>query len=86
MEVNDATLTDSPQTVGIVLGVLVGVFSRFVQPVELHTVTFLLVGVVLTQFGEDSWVDIGRAFVFFAVANAVVWLVFRVVFGGPLFS
>lgn len=85
MELNSATLTDSPQRLGITLGVLFALFARFVQPVELHTGAFLLVGIVLAQFGEGSWGDIGQAFLFIGVANAVVWVVLRVVFGGPLF-
>lgn len=85
MEVNTSALTDSPDVLGITLGVLFGLFARFVQPIEFHTGAFLLVGIVLAQFGEGSLIDIRRAFVFFSIANAIVWFALRVVFGGPLF-
>ena len=85
MDSNYSDLTDSPTKLGVVLGVLLGVFGRFVHPIEFPTATFLIAGVVLAQFGEKSWTDIGRAFVFLSISNAVVWLILRLVFGGPWF-
>jgi hypothetical protein len=85
MRSNHSDLTDSPTKMGVGIGVLLGVFRRFVHPIEFPTATFLIAGIVLTQFGEKPWPDIGRAFVFLSISNAVVWLLLRLAFGGPWF-
>ena len=85
MDSNSPGLTDSPAKMGVVIGALLGIFRRFVHPIEFPTATFLIAGIVLTQFGEKSWSDIGRAFVFLSISNAVVLLILRLVFGGPWF-
>lgn len=76
-------VADSPEKLGVALGLLVGVVQRFVYPVGFPAVTVLVVGVVLARFGERQWVDVGRAFVVLGVSVAVVSVVLRLVFGGP---
>ncbi|MFC7069616.1 hypothetical protein [Halobaculum lipolyticum] len=77
-------VADSPEKLGAVLGLLVGVVQRFVYPVGFPAVTVVVVGVVLTRFGGREWVDVGRTFVVLGAAVVVVSAVLRLVFGGPL--
>ncbi|KZN24466.1 hypothetical protein A4G99_08735 [Haladaptatus sp. R4] len=77
--------TNSPDQTGVAIGVLLGIFQRFIYPVGFPTATFLIVGIVLVQFGERSWPEIGRAFVFLSISTAIVSLILRLIFGGPWF-
>lgn len=80
---NRFEFTYSPTQTGVVIGVLLGIFQTFIQPVGFPLATFLIVGVVLTQFGHESWPAIGRTFVFISISTAAMSVFLDLVFGGP---
>lgn len=78
-------VTNSPVQTGAVLGVLLGIFLKFIYPAEFSAMTFLLVGILLALFGERFWPDIGRALISLSISVSITSILYRLIFGGPWF-
>ncbi len=74
---------NSPLLFGGLLGILLAVIQRFFAPFELMTlgVAFFVLGGVLIQFNDRSWVDVGLALAVVGVVSVVAFQALTLVFG-----
>lgn len=75
--------SDRPLVFGVALGLVVGAVERFLVHFELTTlaVALVVVGVVLSRFGDRSTADIGRALTAVGVASLLAFQALVLVFG-----